>query len=408
MVFKMQGDSMRILLIWDTDYPWDIRIEKMCNTLLENNYEVHIVCRNSYGRPTDEFYNGLSIHRVTPLKRKYKYFNKLLGFPLFISPFWISKIIEIGKQYKVDLIIVRDLPLTLAGVIAAKWLKMPIIMDMAECYPEFVKLIWRFEKFRISNVMIRLPIVVDFVETIALKYVDHTFAVVDEAKERLVRKNVSPDKVSIVSNTPVWKRFQSADATFPGSLKSHKGKLILLYVGLVNYSRGLDTVLYALKEFLKIYDNIFLSVVGQGTALIDLKKIVEKLKLDAHVVFEGWVDNNFVPEYVASSDICLLPLHQCSHFENTIANKIFDYMAAGKPVLVSDMGPMKRIVEETNCGLIHVDNDINDFNNQLRKLLDSGARESFGLNGVNAVKNKYNWDIDSARMIESITRLIKK
>lgn len=398
---------MKVLFVWDSDYPWDIRVEKVCNTLIENKWEVHLVCRNKARKPVEEKYNGIYLHRLPFLPAQLGFLNNIFSFPAFFSPLWLSQINKIAIQQNPDLIIVRDLPLALAAITIGKIHKIPVILDMAEPYPEMIRLIWKFEKFKFSNIFVRNPFITDIVEKVALKYVDHIFAMVEESKNRLVSKNVSPDKISIVSNTPVLKRFQEAKATFPGALDKHKGKQILLYVGLVNRSRGLDTVLEALSQFIKINDNLFLVILGTGNALEHLKGMAKKLKIENYVGFEGWVDNRFVPEYIASSDICLVPHHKCGHWDNTIPNKLFDYMAAGKPVLATDVEPMERIIQKANCGLVYRDYDTESFVSRLLQLQNTAYKKELGLNGIKAVKDYYNWDNDSAIMLDAIKSFIK-
>lgn len=400
---------MKVLFVWDSDYPWDIRVEKICNTLLENGWKVHLVCRNRLRRPTEEIYNGIHIHRLPFLPRFMGSLNEAFSFPAFFSPLWLSRMNVVAKDYGVDLVIVRDLPMALTAVLVAKFQRIPVIFDMAEVYPELIRNKWKFEPFEVQNVFFRNPLIVDFVEHLVVRRVDHIFAMVEESLNRLIEKGVSPDKITIVSNTPIPGRFETAEATFPGLLRENKGKLLMLYVGFFNFSRGLDTALVSLKEFTERNNNrVYLTLLGNGSAENYLKEMVRKLGLESHVGFAGWVDNKFVPEYVASSDICLVPHHKCGHWDHTIPNKLFDYMAAGKPVLVSDVKPMKRIVEQANCGLVYKDGDSGCFVSQLEKLQDRGLRIELGKNGARAVKKHYNWVNDSNRMLNSIRRVLNK
>lgn len=398
---------MKALFVWDSDYPWDVRVEKICNTLIENKWEVHLVCRNKLRRPIEEIHNDVHIHRLPFLPAKLGSLNNIVTFPAFFSPLWLFQINKVTIKQKPDLIIVRDLPMALAAIIIGKIHKIPVILDMAEPYPEMIRLIWKFEPFKFSNILVRNPFLADIIEKLTLKYVDHVFAMVEESKNRLVSKGISPDKISIVSNTPVLKRFEEAKATLPGLLGNQKGKLILLYVGFINLSRGLDTVLESLSQFIKINNNFFLVLLGTGNAAEHLKTMAKKLKIENHIGFEGWVDNKLVPEYIASSDICIVPHHKCGHWDNTIPNKLFDYMAAGKPVLVSDVKPMERVVQETGGGLIYKDYDKESFVSQLAKLQDSELRKKLGQNGAKAVQEFYNWDNDTVRMLNSLKRFIK-
>jgi glycosyltransferase involved in cell wall biosynthesis len=397
---------MKALFIWDSDYPWDIRVEKISTTLIDSGWEVHLVCRNSFRRPVEEFYEGINLHRITFLPEKLGSLNDVFSFPAFFSPIWLARISKVAKQHCVDLIIVRDLPMALTAIIVGKKQKIPIFIDMAECYPELIRLIWKFEPFKIANIFVRNPFIVDVVERFALKWADHIFVMVEESKNRLINKGISTDKVTIVSNTPVSGRFKKANPTFPGILQKNRGKLIILYVGFVNFSRGLDTVIESLADYTEINNEFFLVVLGTGSAERNLQKIVKRLSLESYVGFEGWVDNKLIPEYVASSDICLVPHHKCGHWDHTIPNKLFDYMAAGKAILVSNVDPMKRIVQQADCGLIYEDRNKDSFVAQLSRLQDPDLRKKLGLHGVKAVEKEYNWSIDSARMVNTFQRFL--
>ena len=398
---------MKALYLWDSEYPWDIRVDKTCSTLVSRGWEVHLVCRNRKRQPTEELYRGVFIHRISYLPESAGRLNDIYTFPLFISPVWIAKLAHVVREQAVDVIIARDLPMALAAVIVGKWFGVPTILDMAECYPELIRLKWQFEPFQLRNVIIRNPVLADFVERIVISSVDHIFVMVEESRDRLLAMRCRDSKISIVSNTPPKGKFALAPASFPGSLAQNRGKLILLYVGLLNYSRGLDTVIRALGEYVKQHQDVFLVILGAGNAKDELVDLSRHLRLDDYIGFEGWVDNELVPEYVASADVCLVPHHRCSHWESTIPNKLFDYMAAGKSVLASDVTPVKRIVDETTCGRTYRDYDVHDLVDSLRRMRDVVVRAEFGLNGQRSVNDRYNWEVDADRMLNAIHEVAK-
>lgn len=113
--------------------------------------------------------------------------------------------------------------------------------------------------------------------------------------------------------------------------------------------------------------------------------------LERFIIFTGWLDNKNIPSIIFDTDICIVPHHFCSHWETRIPNKLFDYMAARKPVVVSNVAPMKRIVRETKCGFVYEDYDIDGLVQTLKSLEDSKIRYRLGTNGYNAVASCYNW-----------------
>lgn len=398
---------MKALFVWDSDYPWDIRVSKICRTLIENGKEVHLICRNKRRKPLEELFEGIHIHRVSFLTENFGQLNDIYGFPLFFSPIWLSRINNVARCHAVDLIIVRDLPMAPSALLVGKLRKIPVILDMAECYPELIRLIWKFEPFKIANIAVRNPFLADIIEHFVINSVDHIWVMIEESRSRLISKGISSEKISIVSNTPVYERFKKTTQTFPGTLKHNKDKLILLYVGFVNYSRGLDTVIESLPFLLRKHINILCVIIGTGSAERTLKDKVKELGIEDNVAFEGWIDNKLIPEYVASSDICLVPHHKCSHWDNTIPNKLFDYMAAGKPVVASDVAPIERVVSKIKCGLIFKSGNAENLAKQLSILTDQNLRQEMGKKGMKAVEEEYNWDKDSTVMLRSLQKVLQ-
>lgn len=105
---------------------------------------------------------------------------------------------------------------------------------------------------------------------------------------------------------------------------------------------------------------------------------------------------------MANANVGALTYRVCGHWNHTIPNKIFDYMLAGLPVLTTEVLPIQRIINETNCGVVCRDLDPVDIADKLEYLRDSGIRQNLGENGYKAVLEKYNWKSDKAKLNEII------
>jgi len=96
----------------------------------------------------------------------------------------------------------------------------------------------------------------------------------------------------------------------------------------------------------------------------------------------------------------LIPHVKSGHTDNTIPHKIFQYLYAGIPMIVSNCDPLVRIVKETNGGVSYRYDDpkelaivIADFYNHPEKLND------YIHHGRQAVIDKYNWEVDGAKLV---------
>lgn len=380
---------MKIAKVWKADFPWDIRVEKIINSLKEEGHDVHLICSNIEKNKIRDEINGIQIHRLPWLK--IDIFNKIFNLPFFLNPVWIYKIFQVIKSEKIEIILVRDLPLVLSAIMVGKFFGIPVIFDVAENYPAMWREIVDKDWMHLYNYFLKNPMIANTIEAFALKKVSHIIVVVEESKKRIMEKGIPENKVSIVSNTPNMKDINGRLNKI--SLLNDKFKL--LYTGFIDKGRGLDIVMNSLSKLKERIDNICVLIVGKGEHLAELRRLARELGVEEYLITPGWVDKDIIHSYIRDSDICLIPHYAIEEVTTTIPNKLFDYMACKKPVIVSDAAPLKRIVEETRSGLVFRSGDVNDFIDKVLCLKDSCLRSEMGENGYRAIINKYNWENDS-------------
>jgi glycosyltransferase involved in cell wall biosynthesis len=391
-----------MLFVWDGDYPWDIRVEKVCDSLLEGGHEVHLVCRNLGRQQREERYRGLHLHRLPYLPRALGKLNQAFTFPAFFSPVWLWQIFTRARRHRCQLVIVRDLPMAPAAIAVARLLGTPCVLDMAESYPEMLRCIRQFEGFAWRNLLLRSPALAGAVERAVLRRVDRVLVMVEESRDRLLRLGVDPQRIEIVSNTPVLKRSRAAEERAAPPLD--RG-LRVVYLGILNPSRGLDTVLGAVERYARRGGRISLTVIGTGKDEPELRNAVAHKGLQELVEFTGWIDNQQALARVRDSDVGIVPHHRCGHWDSTIPNKLFDYMAAGMPVIVSDARPAARIVEESGAGIVYPDGDEEALAEAFRSLEDPKRRSEMGRRGRCAVEEKYNWSNEEVVLLQVMDAL---
>jgi len=393
---------MNTLYMWDSDYPWDVRTEKICRSLARYGYEVHIAARNLKRRTLYENRDGIHIHRLTTWKSDRM--NYALSFPLFFSPIWKTFIKRIVRFYEIDLIIVRDLPLAPLGIRTARKFAIPCIFDMAEDYVAMIRDIWNARKWQGLNLIVRNPYLAKAVEKYSFKNADHILVVVEESVDVVVRGGGSRGKVSIVSNTPSLESFIANDESSIAELSVIKDRFSAIYVGGIQMGRGIQTVLEAIPAIVRHIPDFLFVVVGDGYATEYFRRIIRKTHLEDYVLWVGWVEHNNIYDYIRASKIGIIPHLVSEHVSTTIPNKIFDYMGLGLPVISTDAAPMKRILDEEGCGVTYRSGDADDM---ARAMLDvSASNIDRGINGIEAVQSKYNWAVAESKLINVVERLV--
>ncbi|HEY5995654.1 MAG TPA: glycosyltransferase, partial [Candidatus Deferrimicrobiaceae bacterium] len=125
------------------------------------------------------------------------------------------------------------------------------------------------------------------------------------------------------------------------------------------------------------------------------------------VRFLGTVEFRAGLQLVSECDVALLPLRPTPHTVKTVANKLFEYMMVGTPVLASDLPPVKRILDETGAGLCFEFGREADFVGKLRLLADRRRGREIGRQGKRWVASKYNFAADADRLSDLVRTFAK-
>ncbi len=164
----------------------------------------------------------------------------------------------------------------------------------------------------------------------------------------LRRHGVPDDKVRIVPNGVDVTQFDpGADGRDARREWNADGRFVVLYAGALGPANGLEVVLDAART-LSGTPALFV-LVGDGKARPALEHAARERALE-NVVFVPAQPKARIPALLAGADACLATLRDIPLFRTTYPNKVFDYMAAGRAVLLGIDGVIRDVVEEANAG----------------------------------------------------------
>ncbi len=383
-------------MILDKVFPPDPRVENEAIELIKQGHEVVLFCLTYGGEASEEIVNGVKVVRFKSNKLEFKLSALAYTFP-FYSYLMKWKITKFLNRFKLDAIHIHDMVVAEAAFKANKN-KLPIVLDLHENRPQIMKFYPHLRKFS-SNILISTK-KWKLKEEELINKVDKLIVVTEEAKsEVLDRTKINADNIIIVPNT-VRKSFYS-NSKFKNQNKKH---FSLLYIGDTGERRGLSTVVKCLPELRRSIKNLRLVIVGKIN--IDLKNEAVRLKVDDLVDFVGWQDESTFQEFIVKSDVCLSPLHRNIHHDTTYANKLFQYMSLGKPLLVSGATAQKNLIERVDSGLVHEERNVEDFKDKILQLYkDESLRKKLGENGKEFVRNEFTWDKTSRGLINLYNNL---
>jgi glycosyltransferase involved in cell wall biosynthesis len=128
-----------------------------------------------------------------------------------------------------------------------------------------------------------------------------------------------------------------------------EGKFVALYAGAHGMSNDLGVVLQAASR-LQSYDGVVFVLVGDGKEKPGLERQAEQLGL-GNLKFMPPVPKAEMPKVLAAADGCIAILKPLDAYKTTYPNKVFDYMAAGKPVILAIDGVIRGVIEDAGAGI---------------------------------------------------------
>jgi len=380
---------MNIGIIVDNEFNEDIRVRKEVNILKGSGNNIFVLCFGFDGK-TYSHVEGVHVERIR-IKKKYKdiIFGLLNTIP-FYENIWRHQITKFIVKNAIDVLHVHDLYMSKASYQGIKYSgkDCPIILDLHENYPAAIKS-YTWTKGKVRNFLVKPDAWVKK-EKEYLQYASKIIVLSEEFKEKLIEKYSFLKEADLIvyPNVIDIQRFDEfvVDKSIP-----KKDKTTLLYFGAVAARRGIFDVITAVREVLSKGNKVLLLIIGPVDKA-DKRRFelaINDPMLKEYVEYIPWIQISDLPTYLQISDICLAPFLKNPQHESGVANKIFQYMYGRKPIIASDCGPQKKLIESYNCGLIFSNRDelVNDI------ILLSNNKDlqiEMGNNGYRALQKNYN------------------
>jgi len=269
------------------------------------------------------------------------YSRRTLAFILFM---FLSTYTSL-KEKTPDVVFATSPPLTVGipGIITSKFKKIPFVFEVRDIWPESAVEYGGLK----NNFIIKLA---EIMEHYFYRNAKKISVISKWTKNRLIEKGVHADKLEFIPT--------GADVSFFSPLiKGSKirsqldiqEKFVVLYAGNHGVGNGLDKILDASKE-LKHEEDIVFIFIGDGKEKSNLIQQSKDSQLK-NVIFLDPKPKSEMPEMIAAADVCLISLKNVNQTKASVPNKLFDYLASGKPVLVNFKGDSKRLLEKHNAGV---------------------------------------------------------
>ncbi len=317
---------LRVGMVSYSHYEFDNRVMRYAETLVREGHDVEVFALGHEGSPRVEVLRGVKVYR---LQGRLKDEKSAFSFASRILAFFLRSLFQVSKsdlKRKYDLVHVHSVPDFLVFVALLPRLRgTPVILDIHDILPEFFA-----SKFTAGRQSGLFQVMVGL-ERASTRFANHVIIANDIWRERLISRGLSPKKCTVVLNAPDRSIFRRSDKGTSGG-----GKFLLLYPGSLHHHQGIDIAIRAFHKICGELPQAEFHIYGSGPAKEELLALIRQLGIESQVKMPPPRPLKEIAHIMETADLGVVPKRNDSFGNEAFSTKIFEFMAMGVPVIVSE------------------------------------------------------------------------
>ncbi|KAA0971881.1 glycosyltransferase family 4 protein [Aureimonas fodinaquatilis] len=233
-----------------------------------------------------------------------------------------------------------------------------------------------------------------------LTQADHLITVSDALALKVSEIHKLKQLPTVVFNAP-WENSETENAP---DIRSDLGLApsthLAIYIGGAKKERGCETLLRAIAT----RPNVHLCFLSQGNYVDELALLAKKLGLKERLHIRPYVASDQVVSYIRTATVGLHGLIHYPNGEVAMPNKLFEYMQAGIPVVVSDVAEMKKFVNAHSTGCVFEAENAASCANAIQSVIND--RKFYADNITGDLKSEYSWQAQSRKLAKIYRNLL--
>lgn len=216
-----------------------------------------------------------------------------------------------------------------------------------------------------------------------------------------IQRGAQPGRVVVQPNAVDATKFQPDDrgTALRAQLGFGTDDVVAGFVGSLKPWHGVEQLVTALAYARASTPQLRLLVVGDGPARASIERLAAERGVTAAVALVGNIPHADIPHYLATMDIAVAPYLERPDFYFSPL-KVFEYMAAGRPVIVPRLGQIPELLADGDTGLLYTPGDIDELAAHLMALArQPGRRAALGMRAAVAVRAHHTWEASARRVV---------
>ena len=396
----------KVLMILENPFPHDERVEKEIRTLMDQKYDVHLLCSDRYGQMHEEMYKGIRIFRMYQSKFWYKLSALILIFPIYLKK-WYRFAKKLHLEHKYNIIHIHDLPLSKVGSKMKSRFGLKMVCDQHEYYSNWIVETAHYNTLP-GRIVKKLSDWKSY-EKKALSGADLVITVEEPLRQQYIEEyGLHQDKIICLPNTPNKDIFHN-DNVDPEKFSRYKDNFMVLYFGGIDILRGIENMIKAIPEILKVIPDFKFVMAGKLYGGYDPMNTAKKIKVESHVDFIGWVNLEDMPSLIHRCDLGIFtPPSDRIEINKTIATKNYQFLVMNKPMIVGSATYMKLFTEEHGIGISVDETDPRSIANGIISFAGNEKKSREVEKNCKSIGSAYYWEKTSKSLISGYQQLVMK
>ena len=362
-----------VLMLLTNAYDPDPRVRQEALALIAMGVRVKLLAWDRDLRaPAIECMDGVEIERV--------FLSSSHGrgtTQLFVYGWLYLKMLWRGWRTSFDVIHCHDLDTLPIGFVLGKLKCRPIVYDAHESFPDMIE----------GSVHPAVQRGLVYLENVLIRRIDLLITVGEKLRQHFEKRGARHSVV--VGN---WKRLRDFSRSEQQNLDVRsrlgipEGALVVVCITQLLKDRKIEELLQAASEC----SNIYVILGGKGS----LQAMVEHwAAANPRILFVGYVSGNQIADYTCAGDLVYYgfdPDNPNARF--SAPNKLYEALAAGRPLLTGDFGEIADVVREAECGIVLPQYSAEELRKGFAKLKDPSVRRSMASNAQRFGQAVMNWE----------------
>ncbi len=236
-------------------------------------------------------------------------------------------------------------------------------------------------------------------ETHLARNCHHIIATAEKEKEALIRHyGASLERISVIPCGVNLDLFQPKDREMAKQQLGFGDDKVILYVGRIEPLKGIDKLLRAVTFLQNNYGLRVVIIGGDGYSRNEverLQKLSHELQVEDTVTFLGLIKHEKLPYFYSAATACVIP----SYYES-FGLVALESMACGTPIVATDVGDLKRIIQQGKTGYVVMDNTPDGLADKIALLLSSPDTKS--ALSIRASVTRFSWSNIAQQIIREV------